>query len=70
MKISNVYSQEEIINEYTYRFEFQGVTNNKYPSFMLHCDNHRVINSMLSRLNTFDSLRKVKAYETNKYIRV
>ena len=64
MKISNVYIQEEKNKQYTYRFEFKGVTHYIYPSFMLHYASHRVVDSMLCGIHESTSLRKVKAYET------
>ena len=64
MKISNVYIQEEINKQYTYRFEFGDITHVIYPSFMLHCTNRRLAGSMLCDLHEYNSLRKVKAYET------
>ena len=64
MKISNVYTQEEENKKYTYRFEFKGVTHYIYPSFMLHYASRRVVDSMLCNLHEYNSLSKVKAYET------
>ena len=66
MKISNVYTQEEESNQYTYRFEFKDVTNYIYPSFMLHYDSHKIVGSMLSQLYEYTSLRKVKPYENTR----
>ena len=65
MKLTNVYTQEERNKQYTYRFEFKGVTHYIYPSFMLHYASHKVIDSMLCDIHEYNSLRKVKAYETN-----
>ena len=64
MKLTNVYIQEEKNKQYTYRFEFKGVTHYIYPSFTLHYASHRVVGSMLGHLHEYNSLRKVKAYET------
>ena len=64
MKISNVYSQSEGNNQYTYRFEFKDITYRVCPSFMLHYTNCRIVGSMLSHLHEYNSLSKVKAYET------
>ena len=64
MKISNVYTQSEGNNQYTYRFEFKDVTHYIYPSFMLHYASCRVVDSMLCGLHEYNSLSKVKAYET------
>ena len=64
MKICNVYTQEEINKQYTYRFEFKGITHVIYPSFMLHCTGRRLVGSMLCHLHEYNSLSKVKAYET------
>lgn len=63
MKISNVYIQEEENKQYTYRFEFKDVTHYIYPSFMLHYDSHKIVDSMLSQLHEYTSLHKVKLYE-------
>ena len=63
MKISNVYIQEEDNKHYTYRFEFKDVTHYTYPSFMLHYDSHKIVDSMLSQLHEYTSLHKVKPYE-------
>ena len=63
MKIVNVYTQEEDNKQYTYRFEFKGVTHYIYPSFMMHYSTHRVHDSMLCNLHEYTSLRKVKPYE-------
>ena len=64
MKLVNVYIQEEENKKYNYRFEFKGVTHYIYPSFMLHYDIRRVVDSMLCDLHEYSSLHKVKAYET------
>ena len=64
MKLVNVYKQEEENNQYTYRFEFKDVTHYIYPSFMLHYDIRRIVDSMLCDLHEYSSLSKVKAYET------
>ena len=64
MKLVNVYKQEEENKKYTYRFEFKGVTHYIYPSFMLHYDIRRVVDSMLCDLHEYSSLSKVKVYET------
>ena len=64
MKLVNVYTQEEDNKQYTYRFEFKGVTHYIYPSFMLHYASRRVVNSMLCNLHEYNSLSKVKTYET------
>ena len=64
MRLVNVYTQEEENKKYTYRFEFKGVTHYIYPSFMLHYDIRRVVDSMLCNLHEYNSLSKVKAYET------
>ena len=64
MKISNVYTQEEDNKQYTYRFEFRDITYRVYPSFMLHYTGCRVGGSMLCHLHEYNSLSKVKAYET------
>ena len=64
MRLVNVYKQEEENKKYTYRFEFKGVTHYIYPSFMLHYDIRRVVDSMLCDLHEYNSLSKVKAYET------
>ena len=64
MKISNVYIQEEENKKYTYRFEFKGVTHYIYPSLMLHYTECKIVGSMLSHLHEYNSLSKVKAYET------
>ena len=64
MKLVNVYKQEEENKKYTYRFEFKGVTHYIYPSFMLHYDIRRVVDSMLCDLHEYNSLSKVKPYET------
>ena len=63
MKLVNVYIQEEENKHYTYRFEFKGVTHYIYPSFMLHYDSRRVVDSMLSQLHEYTSLHKVNPYE-------
>ena len=64
MKISNVYTQSERNNQYTYRFEFKDITYSVYPSLMLHYTECRIEGSMLSHLHKYNSLSKVKAYET------
>ena len=64
MRLVNVYTQEEDNKQYTYRFEFKGVTHYTYPSFMLHYDIHKIVNSMLCDLHEYNSLSKVKTYET------
>ena len=64
MKLVNVYKQEEENKKYTYRFEFKGVTHYIYPSFMLHYDIRRIVDSMLCDLHEYNSLSKVKTYET------
>ena len=66
MRLVNVYIQEEDNKHYTYRFEFKGVTHYIYPSFMLHYDSHKIVNSMLCDLHEYNSLSKVKTYETNR----
>lgn len=66
MKISNVYTQEEENKQYTYRFEFKDVTHYIYPSFMLHYGSHKIVDSMLSHLHEYTSLRKAKPYENIK----
>lgn len=63
MKITSVYTQEEDNKHYTYRFEFKDVIYYIYPSFMLHSDSHRVVNSMLDNLHEYNSLSKIKPYE-------
>ena len=63
MQLSNVYTQEEINKQYTYRFEFKDITHVIYPSLMLHCIGRRIVGSMLSHLHEYTSLRKVKPYE-------
>lgn len=63
MKIVNVYYQEEENKQYTYRFEFKDVTHYIYPSFMLHYASHKIVDSMVSHLYEYTSLRKVKPYE-------
>ena len=63
MRLVNVYIQEEN-NQYTYRFEFKGVTHYIYPSFMLRYSSHKIVNSMLCDLHEYSSLSKVKVYET------
>ena len=64
MKISNVYTQEEENKQYTYRFEFKDITHYIYPSLMLHYSECGIIGSMLCDLHEYNSLSKVKAYET------
>ena len=64
MRLVNVYIQEEDNKHYIYRFEFKDVTHYIYPSFMLHYTSRRVIDSMLCNLHEYNSLSKVKAYET------
>lgn len=64
MKISSVYTQEEINKQYTYRFEFKDITHVIYPSFMLHFNGHKLAGSMLCHLHEYNSLSKVKSYET------
>ena len=66
MNISNVYTQEEESNQYTYRFEFKDVTHYIYPSFMLHYSSRRIVDSMLCNLHEYTSLRKVKPYEDTR----
>ena len=66
MKISNVYTQSEGNNQYTYRFEFKDITYRVYPSLMLHYTECRIVGSMLSHLHEYNSLSKVKAYETDR----
>ena len=66
MRLVNVYTQEEDNKQYTYRFEFKGVTHYIYPSFMLHYASRRVVDSMLCDLHEYSSLSKVKTYETNR----
>ena len=63
MRLVNVYIQEEN-KPYTYRFEFTDITHNVCPSFMLHYSRRKVVGSMLSHLHEYNSLSKVKAYET------
>lgn len=63
MKISNVYTQEEENNRYTYRFEFKNITYKIYPSLMLHHKYNHVVGSMLSNLHEYSSLHKVRPYE-------
>ena len=64
MKISNVYIQEEDNKHYNYRFEFKDITYWLYPSLMLHYTECKIVGSMLSNLHEYNSLSKVKAYET------
>lgn len=64
MKLVNVYTQEEDNKQYTYRFEFKGVTHYIYPSFMLHYASRKVVDSMLCDLHEYSSLSRVKVYET------
>ena len=64
MKLVNVYTQEEYNKQYTYRFEFKGVTHYIYPSFMLHYASRKVVDSMLCDLHEYSSLSRVKVYET------
>ena len=63
MQLSNVYTQEEESNQYTYRFEFKDITHYIYPSFMLHYSSRRIVDSMLCDLHEYNSLRKVNPYE-------
>ena len=63
MKLVNVYTQEEDNKQYTYRFEFKGVTHYIYPSFMLHYASRKVVDSMLCDLHEYNSLSRVKVYE-------
>ena len=63
MKISNVYTQEEENKQYTYRFEFKNIPYKIYPSLMLRYTRNIVVGSMLSNLDGYTSLRKVKPYE-------
>ena len=64
MRLVNVYTQEEINKQYTYRFEFKDMTYRVYPSLMLHYTKCRIAGSMLSHLHEYSSLRKIKTYET------
>ena len=66
MQLSNVYTQEEENKQYNYRFEFKSVTRYIYPSFMLHYDSRKIVDSMLSHLHEYTSLRKVKPYENTR----
>ena len=64
MRLVNVYIQEEENKKYTYRFEFKDITHYIYPSFMLHYASRRIVDSMLCDIHEYNSLSKVKTYET------